>query len=248
MIGEWIHRTSTRDGSGQDGLERVKRLGYSAGGAALVIAGLRRKGMGGAALALAGSDLIYRGLSGEDPFQEVFGKWRNGGTHELPYGRGVKLKESVIVRKPAKELYRIWRDFEVLPAFMPDLASVETLDDRRSRWAIKAPAGTAIEWDAEVIADREGKMIGWRSVNGGVVAHAGSVRFEGLRGGRTRVAIAMQYNPLGGEAGAAVARVFGSDPKTSIHEALERFRDFAESVDLGIVNKLLRRAPVRSKR
>jgi uncharacterized membrane protein len=58
----------------------------------------------------------------------------------------------------------------------------------------------------------------------------------------------MQYNPLGGEAGAAVARVFGSDPKTSIHEALERFRDFAESVDLGIVNKLLRRAPVRSKR
>jgi uncharacterized membrane protein len=254
MITPQIHRASSALQTAQEGLERVragifvtKRVAWCAGGAFMVTAGLKRKGVSGALLALVGSDLMYRGLGGEGHLYsavgDAFGRLGNETPRELPYGRGIKVKESVVVHRRAGDLYRIWRDFEVLPAFMPHLSSVEAIDSKRSHWVLKAPAGRAIEWDAEIIADHEGEMIGWRSVDGGVVAHAGSVRFEEVRGGGwTRVVVAMQYNPVGGEAGIAALRLLGSDPRRRIREDLERFREFSESVDLRVVDRLLRRS------
>ncbi len=233
----------------QEGLERAKagvvltkRLAGVAGGAFLVARGLRSKSLRGAAMALVGTDLVYQNVRGEGHLYDAVLGWFDGSPRGLPYGRGVKVKESIVVRKPANELYRIWRDFETLPVFMPHLESVEAIDDKRSHWILKAPADSAIEWDAEVIADRKGELIGWRSANGGVVAHAGSVRFEELADGlSTRVVVALQYNPVGGEGGVAAARLLGSDPKRRIREDLRRFREFSESVDLQVLDKLLHR-------
>lgn len=251
MITQRIDSASAAMQTAQEGLERMKagivvtkRLACIAGGTFLVISGLRRRTVGGAALALVGTDLLYSSFHGDgNHLYKTIGEWIEGSPRALPYGQGVKVKESVVVRKPAKDLYRIWRDFETLPAFMRHLQSVQTINKKKSHWTVKDPRGPAIEWDAEVIADREGEIIGWRSVNGSVVAHAGSVRFEEMKGGdHTRVIVALQYNPVAGEAGAAAARLLGSDPKKRIREDLQRFREFAESVDLGVMDKLLHRS------
>ena len=77
-----------------------------------------------------------------------------------------------------------------------------------SRWRAKGPAGTVVEWDAEIINEVPNQVIGWRSLEGSDVVSAGSVNFDsaGRRRG-TRVRVHLQYSPPGGKVGAAVARL-----------------------------------------
>src|SRR4051812_22284164 len=81
-------------------------------------------------------------------------------------GGTTQVKKSIIINRSPEELYRFWRDFENLPRFMNHLESVRVLDDKRSHWVAKAPAGTSVEWDAEIIEDRPGELIAWRSLAG----------------------------------------------------------------------------------
>src|SRR5262245_32574426 len=76
---------------------------------------------------------------------------------------GIKLKRSVIIDKSAPELYRYWRNFRNLLVLVDALDSVDVLDNQRLRWTIRTPAGMTASWDAEITADRQNEMIGWRS-------------------------------------------------------------------------------------
>jgi uncharacterized membrane protein len=97
--------------------------------------------------------------------------------------------------------------------------------DGRSHWVVKGPAGTTLEWDAEVINDKPNELIAWRTVPGARVDHAGSVRFEPQAGGGTLVRVSLQYNPPGGELAHLVSALFGADPGERIQEDLERLKD-----------------------
>ena len=66
---------------------------------------------------------------------------------------GIEVREQITIGKPPEELYRFWRDFQNLPRFMEHLESVRVLDDRRSRWTARAPAGKTVEWEAEITED-----------------------------------------------------------------------------------------------
>ena len=61
---------------------------------------------------------------------------------------------------------------------MRHLESVERVTDTLSRWRAAGPAGTHVEWNAEIINEVPGKVIGWRSLEGSDVVSAGSVNFE----------------------------------------------------------------------
>jgi uncharacterized membrane protein len=158
--------------------ERALEYASIAGGSALVAYGLRRRSIGGYLLALAGGDLVYRGARGNGHLSDLVFRKTTG--EELPYGHGIKLQESVVVNKPARQLYQFWHEFENLPLFMRHIESIEMQGKKRSQWRVKGPFGRSFEWDAEMIADKPGEMIGWRSLEGSQVDHAGSVRFEPL--------------------------------------------------------------------
>ena len=84
---------------------------------------------------------------------------------ETDGGRGhVRVGQSITVNRPIEDVYRFWRSFENLPRFMRHLESVEPLAGGRSRWRAKAPAGMTVEWEAEIVEDREGERITWRSL------------------------------------------------------------------------------------
>jgi hypothetical protein len=70
--------------------------------------------------------------------------------------------------------------------------------DRQSHWTVAGPAGIPIEFDAAISAFIPHETLGWRTLDGSVVAHAGLVQFEPAGDGRTRVQIRMSYNPPGG--------------------------------------------------
>src|SRR4051794_16753289 len=97
----------------------------------------------------------------------------------LPYGYGMKVKKTVTINCPPEQLYEFWRNLENIPKLVGnELLSVETVDHNRSHWILRAPAGMMLEWDAEITIDRDGGMIGWRSLEDADIDNAGYVRFE----------------------------------------------------------------------
>jgi uncharacterized membrane protein len=144
----------------------------------------------------------------------------------------IRFKRSVSVNRPAEELYRYWRDFTNLPRFMYHLESVTDRGDGRSHWVTRGPAESKIEWDSEVVEERENEYIAWKSV-GGDVFNAGSVQFEPKPAGRgTIVRVDMQYYPPGGVAGTAFAMLFNRAPEQQVLDDLRRFKQLIETGEI----------------
>jgi uncharacterized membrane protein len=135
-----------------------------------------------------------------------------------------------VVRRTAAQLFRLWRDLATIGRVFRHVDHVECLSSRRSHWAVRGPLGTMLEWDAEIINEVEGHLIGWQSLPGSDVDCAGSVRFDPIGdGGETEVHVLLRYDPPGGALGAVVASALGADPATAIAEDLARFRRQVES-------------------
>ena len=222
------------------------RIISGAAGGLLALLGARQRGPIGLLLAAAGGYLVYRAATGNDPVMQVTG---GGAVASKP----IFVEHSVVIDRPASQVYEYWRKLENLPNVMSHLESVTVLDDRRSRWVAKAPLGSHVEWEAEIVNDKPGERIGWHSLPGATVDNAGSVQFEALAGGHqgsaqssgnqaagaaggvnlnsgsTRVHVALSYRPPAGPLGAAVAKMFGEEPSQQIAEDLQKFKQSFES-------------------
>jgi Predicted integral membrane protein len=136
---------------------------------------------------------------------------------------------SITINRPPEEVYRFWRNLENLPRFMSHLESVQVIDEERSHWVAKAPAGMKVEWDAEIAKDVPNQLIAWRSLEGADVDNSGMVRFDRAPGGRgTEVRVEVVYNPPGGALGAGIAKLFGEAPEQQIKGDLRRLKQVLE--------------------
>ncbi len=215
---------------------KARRLATIIGGSVLTLYGLRRRSFDGLLLAIIGGGFIYNGATQSLKLRDVEGHLpiiRGGGANiSVPYGKGYKFEESIVVDKPADELYRYWRNLENLPRIMRHLESVEWLDEKRTRWVARGPAGIRVAWDGEIVNEEENKLIGWRSLPGSAVEHAGSVHFESLPDGQTRIHVILRYIPPAGSLGMAIATMFGKTPEQQIREDLCNFKHMMETGEL----------------
>jgi uncharacterized membrane protein len=162
---------------------------------------------------------------------------------EALYSRGrgsrkrakVYVEEVTTVNKPVDEVYRSWKNFESFPRFMRHLESVHMLPNGRSRWRATAPAGTTVEWEAETVADREGELIAWRSVEGSQIQNSGTVQFRPAPGARgTEIRVRLEYQPPAGQLGRGIAWLFGEEPEQQIRDDLRRFKQLLETGEIPI--------------
>jgi len=161
--------------------------------------------------------------------QELSREQATGGRRE----RGVHVAEAITINRSPEEIYRFWRNFENLPRFLQHLDSVRTLDDRRSHWRARAPAGTQVEWDAELVDDRPNQLVAWRSLEGADIPNSGVVRFVPAPGNRgTEVHVELSYDPPGGRGGALVAKLFGEEPRQQVADSLRRLKQLLETGDI----------------
>lgn len=137
---------------------------------------------------------------------------------------------AITVNRSPEEVYRFFCDFENLPKFMSHLESVQMTGGNRSHWVAKAPAGRTVEWDAEVIDDRPGRKIAWRSLKGSDVENTGSVYFCPAPGGRgTEIYAQIEYNPPLGLLGQALAGLSSEDPGRQMKADLFRLKQVLET-------------------
>jgi uncharacterized membrane protein len=149
--------------------------------------------------------------------------------------RRAGIRHSITVNKSIEEAYALWRNFENFPRFMTHIASVENRGATRSVWRANAPLGITLEWESELVEDRENELIAWRSVEGSSVSHSGRVRFTPAPGARgTEVQVEMAYTPPGGPIGRAIAKLHGSDPDWQVRDGLKRYKQLLETGQLTI--------------
>ena len=220
----------------------VERWASALGGAALAAYGVKQmreeRSVAGAMIAAAGGALIARGGSGHCPVYAAagFNTADSDARAELRGRRGVDVEEVVTINAPAEQLFGFWRDFSQLPAIMEHLVSVQQMDYRRSHWVAKAPAGRTVQWDAEIINEIPGELLGWRTLEGADVVSAGSVQFKRATGGRgTEVRVRLQYDPPAGKVGTTVAWMLGHEPSQTIREDLRRFKQLMETGEVPTV-------------
>jgi len=217
----------TQSSRSESQLAYADAAGFAALGGAtlLLLAGSRRAPLLRFGLSFAAVMLAYRGLSGRWPALDPDRDKMNETKARLSGAGGIHVRESVRIDRSIDALYAFWRRLENLPRFMTHLERVTELDDRRSHWIAKGPAGLAVEWDAEIIHDVPGQVIGWRSLPGSDVVTAGSVNFDAAPGDRgTDVTVHLQYDPPAGRAGAYVASLFGAEPSQTIRADLQEFQ------------------------
>jgi uncharacterized membrane protein len=146
--------------------------------------------------------------------------------------RGIEVRRAITIARPPDEVYRFWRDFENLPRFMAHLDRVTLVDERRSHWIARAPAGATVEWDAEITEDRPAELIAWRAVQHAQVPNGGQVRFVRSPDGGTEVRVELRYEPPGGRLGAAIAKLFGEEPSQQVAGDLRRLKQVLELGEL----------------
>jgi uncharacterized membrane protein len=217
-------------------VRELERWASLVGGGALALYGLTRGSWGGLALALAGGSLVYRGATGHCEMYHVLGvntAEGRGPATSVRARHGVKVVRSATIDRPQQELFQFWRNLENLPRFMRHLQSVQNVGHKRSHWVAKGPLGTPVEWDAEIITERQNELIGWRSLPGSVVDNAGSVHFRPAPGGRgTEVQVELKYDPPAGKVGATIAWLFGRAPEQEIQEDLRHFKELLEAGEI----------------
>jgi len=142
-------------------------------------------------------------VAGVTALDVVAARRRGHARHPLP------VIAAVTINKPPMEVYEFWRRLEQLPRFMNYLASVEQHADRRSRWTARLPVGGTVSWEAELVEDRPGQALSWRSVEGSQIDTRGRVTFTRPPGrDMTEVRVEMQLGMLGRSPSLELARLF----------------------------------------
>jgi uncharacterized membrane protein len=246
MISDYSESSSTAVEPHWENVGSLERWSSVAAGLFLLSYGLSRRSKTTATLAVAAAPLLYRGVTGHCPVYSSLGvstvdPASTDTKQALGGERGVRVRESVRIERSVDELYRFWRQLENLPRFMTNLERVTDLGHGRSHWVAKGPAGTTVEWEAEVINEIENRLLSWRSLPGADVVTAGSVHFDAARGGRsTEITVNLQYSPPAGKLGSSVAWLFGREPSQTIREDLRRLKQLLETGEIA-------RATVESK-
>jgi len=230
QILEHIHQTKN--------VGKVERAASVMAGTLLIARGLQKKSWLGTGAALLGIAFLRRGITGFCYTYEALGINSNqasGGRNvSVPSGSGIRVDDVITINRPRDEVYRFWRDLSNLALLMVNVESVSASGDGiHSHWIARGPGGKRMEWDAEIVNERENELIAWRSLDGSDVPNAGSVHFKDAACGRgTEVKVELKYLPPGGAVGAFSARLFGEDPAQQIHNDLRRLK---ARIEAGVV-------------
>lgn len=172
---------------------------------------------------LAGGFLLVRGVTGYCAVNHALGR---NTAHRA--ASPVEVKTGVSVNRPRQEVYAYWRRLENLPRFMRHLDKVEELDQTRSRWTAKGPAGVgSVSWEAEILEDHQNEFIAWSSLPGSTVDNAGQVRFIETPTG-TDIKVQMTYRLPAGDLGKVAAKLFSPMAEKMMRDDI---RDFSRVME-----------------
>lgn len=206
-----------------------ERIISAAAGAFLLSSGLSslfKNPINGLVKTALGGLLLYRGASGHCPVYSSLGK-----TKDVTHTSAINIRTTMIVNKPKDEVYSFWRKLENLPLFMKHLAAVTEIDSKHSHWEATIPGNIGkIKWNAEIVKEEPGYMIGWQSIPNSMINNAGKVVFNDALGGQgTELEVVISYHPPAGELGSGVAKLLNPVVEKIVRQDVMNFKEYIET-------------------
>lgn len=219
-----MENTIRKNESSDVNIGELQRLLSTLFGTALLASGinnLNKPSTGSVLKTLAGSYLLYRGMSGHCHATQAL---------HLKY-KPVQIQESIYINSPREEVYDAWRKLENLPLFMKHLDEVKEIDYTHSEWQASFPGVPgSIKWKAEIIDEIEGKLLTWQSDKDSEIHNSGRVSFfDAPIGIGTEIHVKIVYMPPAGKAGTVIARVFNNMFERMIREDVLNFKLMMEA-------------------
>lgn len=204
-----------RDGHWRPGT----RLAIGAAGTGAILAGVARGGPVGLGAAVLGSIGLVRGIANV-PLAELAGV-----SGRRP---AIDVVKSITVNAPVQEVMALFTTPETFPRFMRHVKHVRRIGENRWVWSVAGPAGVQFEWEGALERVVPNELVAWKSAEGASVPNEGSVVFETIAPGVTRLTIRLRYWPPGGLVGHEIARLFGDDPARELDSDMLRLESLLE--------------------
>ncbi len=143
----------------------------------------------------------------------------------------IVAEKTIFIDAPVEQVFDTWANYQNFARFMTNVLSVVPLDDNRSHWKVRGPAGVSVEFDSVAHKQRPNELA-WESEPGSTVQNEGRVTLV-PEGNGTRATVRMSYRPPAGALGQAVSSLFGANPKQEFDEDLNRMKQFIEGQRAG---------------
>jgi len=127
------------------------------------------------------------------------------------------LEQIVEVNVAPEKAYALWTRVEDYPRFMEGVIQVRRAGENRLHWHARRREQD-LEWDSEITESVPNQLIRWRDLEG---QHRGSLVFEPLAQGQTRIRMQMEFDALPADRQQAVTMRVAGD--------LQRFKTMAEA-------------------
>ena len=207
------------------GFEHLPRPGGLIAGGLIGLYALKRRGLGGLFAAGVSAGLLYRsvrdnGLANGGWLRRLF---HTAASQMVPFER------QMIIDRPPEEVYEFWRDPENLAVYLPRIRNVEQLQQNLTRWQLKLTDSLRIQWTAELVEDRPGELIVWKTRNPSDLYHEGWVQFQPRRGGdSTQMTVRLYLLAPGGTPGAKALKNLHEGPFRFFADDMQRVREILE--------------------
>ncbi len=183
------------------------------------------------AMAVAGVYLAVRGVTGHCDVYSLAGKKKLRDTV-----KNINIRANVTVNKPRHEVYSFWRKLSNLPLFMSHLKRVDVIDEKRSHWEAKIPGDVIkLEWDAEIVKEIEGELLGWNSLPHASIQNAGKVEFRDADENGTEIRVVITYRAPFGDVGEGITSLFNPLFEKMVKKDVKNFKRYIETGENALV-------------
>jgi uncharacterized membrane protein len=148
------------------------------------------------------------------------------------FGAFAVTGRTVTINRPRHDVYAFWRRFDNLPRFMENVDSIEERDGMM-RWTLRAAGGGTVSLATQIVDDRPGESLSWRSVDGSDIETEGKVILRDAPAGRGTILTAIiAWVPPAGEIGRLLSHLGGRDPATQTRHELKRLKMLLETGEI----------------
>jgi len=211
---------------------KLERIASIIAGSALLFKGFKNEEKtSGIGMIAGGAYMLFRGATGH-----CFG-YALAGKKKLPDTvKNMNIMTKLTVNRPRQEVYDFWRKLSNLPLFMEHLQRVDVIDNTRSHWVAKVPGHLGeIEWDAEVVKEINGELLGWNSLPHASINNAGKVEFKDADENGTEITVLITYRAPFGDLGEGIASLLNPVFKKMITKDVHNFKRYIEAGDIATI-------------
>lgn len=184
--------------------------------------------------AAAGGALIYCGMSGT-----------RAATHWTPSHNGVVAKQrfrrSLTINKSAEELFKLWRNTDVLTRVMQPFGELTTIGPDHLRWCLNLRFAPQIEIEALLAEERPNELVHWRTTPISAFQIDEYMRFKPAPNGlgtEATLEYEIDFSHLpAGEMLRSISSFFERGARTAAEKILRNFKSYAETGEVPTLDR-----------